>query len=63
MGYAPLVDHYITLLEFRDDVIVAGDPAVGLQYLTYEDFKNRWRNIGIVVKRETSTHTNEEKTL
>ncbi|NLH15569.1 MAG: hypothetical protein GX455_03210 [Phycisphaerae bacterium] len=63
VGYAPLVDHYITLMEFRDDVIVAGDPAVGLQYLPYEDFQKRWRNIGIVVKRETSTHTNEEKTL
>ncbi len=61
--FAPLVDHYITLLEFREDVVVAGDPAVGLQYLTYKDFKKRWRKIGIVVKRETSTQTNKENSV
>jgi predicted double-glycine peptidase len=50
--YAPLVDHYITILQMRDDVIVVGDPAVGKEYLTYDDFKKRWRYIGISVKRK-----------
>lgn len=58
--YAPLVDHYITILEFREKVIVVGDPALGLQYLNHEDFKKRWRNIGIVVKRELPTYRKEE---
>lgn len=58
--YAPLVDHYITILEFRKDIIVVGDPAVGKQYLTYDDFKKRWRNIGIIVSRRSPIQTNQE---
>lgn len=58
--YAPLVDHYITILEYRKDVIVVGDPAVGKQYLTYDDFKNRWRYIGIVLTRESTIQQNQE---
>lgn len=52
VGYAPLVDHYVTILEIRNDMIIVGDPAIGKEYLTYEDFKKRWRFIGISVKRK-----------
>ncbi|MBL7153380.1 MAG: hypothetical protein ISS79_06660 [Phycisphaerae bacterium] len=49
--FAFLVDHYITVLEVSDDKVVVADPIVGKEELTYEQFGDKWRYIGIVVQR------------
>ena len=49
--FAFLVDHYITVLEVRDEKIVVGDPAYGRNELSHEEFRDKWRFIGIVVSR------------
>ena len=49
--YAPLVDHYVTVLEIRKDEVVVGDPLRGRDSLTHEAFLKKWRKVGIVVKQ------------
>ena len=49
--FAFLVDHYITVLEVADDKVVVGDPLNGKEDLTYDQFRRKWRSIGIVVSR------------
>lgn len=46
-----LIDHYVTVLNVTDDEVIIGDPVTGQEILTYKKFKNRWRSVGIVVKR------------
>lgn len=48
--FAPLIDHYITILEVSDDYVIVADPLAGKQTLTHKEFKDKWRFIGIVVK-------------
>jgi hypothetical protein len=50
--FAFLVDHYITVLEVHDDKIVVGDPTYGRKELTHDEFRDKWRSIGIVVSRQ-----------
>ncbi|MBE0535490.1 MAG: hypothetical protein IH624_07445 [Phycisphaerae bacterium] len=49
--FGALVDHYITIIEITPDYIVVGDPLAGKTRLTYEEFKDKWRNVGVEVKR------------
>lgn len=46
--YAFLIDHYVTVLEVRDDAVVIADPLIGRTELTRSEFDDRWRNSGIV---------------
>jgi len=48
--FGALVDHYITIMEITPDYIMAGDPLAGKTRLTYEEFKDKWRNVGVEVK-------------
>ena len=45
------LDHYVTVLEVTDSHVVVGDPMTGLLRLSHEEFKSRWRFVGIVVRR------------
>jgi predicted double-glycine peptidase len=45
------IDHYVAVLEVTDDKVIIGDPLAGKQKLSYEDFKKKWRFVGIVLKR------------
>lgn len=49
--YAPLVDHYVTIMEVDDNYVMIGDPLEGKVRLTHEDFKKKWRFVGIEIKR------------
>lgn len=59
-GYCPvivvtrfsfLIDHYVTVLGVTDDEVIIGDPAEGKEISTYEELENKWRSVGIVVKK------------
>lgn len=49
--FAPLIDHYVTVLEVSDDKVIVGDPLKGKETLTHEEFKDKWRHIGIVLRK------------
>jgi hypothetical protein len=48
-----MVDHYVTVLEVTDSEVIVGDPLDGLDKLSYEEFQNKWRFVGIVLKRKS----------
>jgi predicted double-glycine peptidase len=50
-----MVDHWLTVLEITDSEVIVADPLNGLTRLSYADFATKWRFIGIVLKRSTST--------
>ena len=50
--FAPLIDHYVTILEVTDNSVHIGDPLEGRQIFTSARFEEKWRFIGILVKRE-----------
>ena len=49
--YGLLVDHYVAILEVNDREVVIGDPLVGKQTCTREEFAKRWRFTGVVLRR------------
>jgi predicted double-glycine peptidase len=52
--YKPLMDHYIAVLEVNDDFVVVGDPLKGTERLAYEEFMEKWRQVGIIVSKENA---------
>lgn len=46
-----MVDHYVTVLEVTDSEVVVGDPLNGLDRMSREAFRQKWRLAGIVLKR------------
>ena len=54
--YRPMIDHYVTVLEVETDSILVGDPLEGKERLTYLEFSEKWRKIGIIV----SNNRNQE---
>ena len=49
--FRPMVDHYVTVLEVGDDsTVLIGDPLTGKERLTFTEFKQKWRKIGIIVE-------------
>jgi len=49
------VDHYVTVLEVDGDTVIVGDPLSGKQKLSREDFTQKWRLVGVVLKRDATT--------
>src|SRR5262249_12449471 len=49
--YSFWVDHFVTVLEVKDDEIVVGDPYQGLRKLSPDEFAKKWRFVGVVLKR------------
>jgi predicted double-glycine peptidase len=49
--YAFLIDHFVTVLEVTDSIVVVGDPLVGRVEMSYEEFGKKWRRCGIVLAR------------
>ena len=49
--YGFFVDHWVTVLETTDSEVVVGDPLGGLERLSYQEFAQKWRFIGIVLRR------------
>lgn len=50
--YRPMVDHYVAVLAVDDKMVLIGDPLSGRERLTRQEFKDKWRQIGIVVRKE-----------
>lgn len=50
--YRFMVDHYLCVLEVHEDSVVVGDPLSGKADLAYEEFAEKWRNVGIVVQKK-----------
>ena len=46
-----LVDHFVTVLEVTDADVVVGDPLNGLDRISCDEFRKKWRFTGIVLKR------------
>ena len=49
--YHFLEDHYVTVFEVTDKEVVVGDPAHGLRTFTHQEFRDKWRFEGVVLKR------------
>lgn len=47
-----IVDHYVTVLEVTDSEVIVGDPLDGLDKMSYDEFQNKWRFVGIVLRRK-----------
>jgi predicted double-glycine peptidase len=45
------LDHWLTVLEFNDREVVVADPLSGEARLSHEEFRARWRFIGITLQR------------
>jgi len=52
--YRFLIDHFVAVLRVTDSEVVIGDPLVGREALSYDEFSNRWRRYGILVNRSRS---------
>lgn len=48
-----MVDHYVTVLAVTNSEVIVGDPISGLRKMSYEDFRQQWRFVGIVLKRKS----------
>jgi predicted double-glycine peptidase len=49
-----MVDHYVAVLDVDKDRVTVGDPAVGKVTYTREQFQQRWRHSGVVLRRTVS---------
>jgi predicted double-glycine peptidase len=47
------LDHYVTVLEVTDNEVVVGDPMSGLSTLSHEEFRAKWRFLGVVLNRSS----------
>lgn len=50
--FAFLVDHYVAVLEVRDQEVVVGDPLSGRVVWTHQEFAEKWRRSGVVLTRD-----------
>lgn len=48
--YSWLVDHFVTVLDVEEDVIVLADPLVGRRNVPREQFGLTWRHYGITIR-------------
>jgi hypothetical protein len=47
-----MVDHFVTVLEIRDKLILIGDPLFGTTLITHDEFNQIWRFLGISLERK-----------
>jgi len=52
--FAFLIDHFVTVLDVAESVVVVGDPLQGRIEMTHEEFLSRWRRYGIVLRPSDS---------
>lgn len=45
------LDHWLTVLEVTDREVIVGDPISGIAHLTHDEFRQRWRFVGVTVRR------------
>jgi hypothetical protein len=47
-----MLDHYVTVLDVNDDEVTVGDPLLGLTKLSRAEFEEKWRLVGVVLRRK-----------
>ena len=47
-----MVDHTVAVLKVTDSEVIVGDPLNGLDKMSYEEFRQKWRFIGVVLHRK-----------
>lgn len=52
--YGFLVDHLVCVLAVTDKFVVVGDPLHGKAYMTHSEFEQKWRYLGIILRRENA---------
>jgi hypothetical protein len=50
--YTFWIDHYVTVFEVTKDQVIVGDPSLGLTAYGRDDFAEKWRFVGVVLKRK-----------
>ena len=48
--YSFMLNHYVTVLQLTNGHVVVGDPLKGKMALTREEFEERWRHVGVVLR-------------
>jgi len=46
-----MLDHYVTVLGITDGYVVFGDPMNGKRALTRDEFRKKWRFVGVTLRR------------
>jgi predicted double-glycine peptidase len=46
-----ILDHYVTVLKVNDHAVTVGDPLQGIETLSIADFTEKWRFVGVVIRR------------
>lgn len=46
-----MLDHYVTILEVTGTQVIVGDPLKGKATFTHEEFAQKWRYIGVTLRR------------
>jgi len=49
--YRFLIDHYVTVLEVTDKLVIVGDPDGGKKAFTHAQFDELWRHLGVTLRR------------
>ncbi|MCW5553606.1 MAG: hypothetical protein KIS67_15780 [Verrucomicrobiae bacterium] len=48
-----MLDHYVTVLEVTDAQVIVGDPLKGKAAFTHEEFEQKWRFVGVTLRRSS----------
>lgn len=48
-----MLDHYVTVLEVTDTQVIVGDPMKGKATFTHEEFAQKWRYVGVALRRNS----------
>ncbi len=50
--HSMMYDHFVCVIRVRPDFLIIGDPANGLVEMSHEEFRQRWRGSGVVLRRD-----------
>jgi predicted double-glycine peptidase len=48
--YVPWIDHWVVVLEVREEVVIVGDPMRGRKVMGKEEFMAKWRKVMVTVE-------------
>jgi len=51
--YGFMCDHYVAVLEVSDAAVTVGDPLIGKVRYSRHDFEQKWRAMGVALRRST----------
>ncbi|MCE9582185.1 MAG: hypothetical protein K8T20_06805, partial [Planctomycetes bacterium] len=48
--FVPWIDHWVVVLEVREEVVIVGDPVRGRKVMAKEEFLSKWRKVMVTVE-------------